>query len=524
METSALRVVLYARVSSDEQRKGLSIEAQVEKLFSFAQENHFDVVQCFEEEYSGFDYERPEMDKIRLLAQEREIDAVIVVATDRYARGQLEALMLDKWFKRFNIRLFSIKEGEFTPSNANGSITGMQRVINEKEVETTKERLKEGRLNLAKAGIPNGQGKAAYGYIKVGRKRETRFEIVPDQAHIVQLIFSWYIKERLGSTAIAKRLNEMGILTPSQSKGIRATKNRNCWTQPNVRKILSNETYIGKLRAYRYEVMNDGNLRLRYEHERYLINVPVIIDEDTWNLSQQLVQDSRKIYTHRSSKHNYLMSRLLICSCGYAISSMTLKRPNKTYYKYRCNSASEGLFRKNCGLGTIQSHLIDEAVWIFVEDFLVNTRAAIEKYIEAQRIIEQQNREFYIFIDSIDELINEKREERNKLVILFIKGRIDEDYFDEKRKYIDKLTQELEEERKHYEEKITNTHISDEQLQEIESIGEEIRKSPEEVPFEKKRRILEKMGLTGRIAKEDGVLVIYIRIHIHTWRIVVNPT
>src|SRR5207249_2368905 len=108
--STAMRAILYPRVSSDEQRRGLSLEHQLKELRRFVADNDFRVIAEFEEDYTGLEYIRPAMDQIRDLAMQGAFDALIVTDTDRYARGQLAALMLDDYFKRTKIRLFSLKD------------------------------------------------------------------------------------------------------------------------------------------------------------------------------------------------------------------------------------------------------------------------------------------------------------------------------------------------------------------------------------------------------------------------------
>ncbi len=59
-----------------------------------------------------------------------------------------------------------------------------------------------------------------YGYQKFGRKRETRLEIVPEEAEVIRNIFTWYTIEGLKGQAIADRINAQGLMTPAKAKNI----------------------------------------------------------------------------------------------------------------------------------------------------------------------------------------------------------------------------------------------------------------------------------------------------------------
>ena len=57
------RAVLMARVSSDEQAKGYSLDIQEENLRKYCERQNIEVVSVFREDYSAKDFNRPEFKK-----------------------------------------------------------------------------------------------------------------------------------------------------------------------------------------------------------------------------------------------------------------------------------------------------------------------------------------------------------------------------------------------------------------------------------------------------------------------------
>jgi DNA invertase Pin-like site-specific DNA recombinase len=85
---------IYARVSTDRQKEEHTIASQTEALRAFASQRGFSVPDewVFEDEgYMGATLLRPGLDKIRDLAAEGQIDAVLVHSPDRLSRKYISA-------------------------------------------------------------------------------------------------------------------------------------------------------------------------------------------------------------------------------------------------------------------------------------------------------------------------------------------------------------------------------------------------------------------------------------------------
>src|SRR5712692_8476148 len=77
---------IYARVSSEQQREANTIASQTASLIEFAQGHDLEVPKewVFEDDgYSGATLERPGLERVRDLAAEGQIQAVLVYAPDR---------------------------------------------------------------------------------------------------------------------------------------------------------------------------------------------------------------------------------------------------------------------------------------------------------------------------------------------------------------------------------------------------------------------------------------------------------
>jgi site-specific DNA recombinase len=150
---------------------------------------------------------------------------------------------------------------------------------------------------------------------QVGRKRDSRMEIVTEEAALVRRIFEQFASG-CGLKSIANGLNHDGHIT----------KTGNPFSICAVRDILENPFYFGKVRYDRY--MNWNAKRRKGKNPSPIIAKglhPAIIPEPLW----EKVQFLRDRKAHASTKRfhgEYLLTGLIRCpQCGGA---MTASRTN----------------------------------------------------------------------------------------------------------------------------------------------------------------------------------------------------
>ncbi len=170
---------------------------------------------------------------------------------------------------------------------------------------------------------------APYGYIK---NPEDKHHLIPDSeiAPIVKECFE-LAYSGLGNCAIANKFTEKGYLTPGEKCGRHPKKTNkvfnavgHIWTTGHIRRILSNEVYIGntvqcKIKKVSYKskktVRNakENWIRVENTHE------PLIEKEIFYEIQKRLEKTSKKY--NRLPGEGCLLSKLLICKdCGHRIS------------------------------------------------------------------------------------------------------------------------------------------------------------------------------------------------------------
>ena len=175
-----------------------------------------------------------------------------------------------------------------------------------------------------------------------------RFEIVPEEAETVRMIFDWYL-EGLGATAIQKRLNSMGI----------KTRHGNPWSRSPILKLLRNYTYTGNLlqqRTYRENHITKKCIKNQGEKPMYLAEGTheAIIDMDTFNQVQAEIKRRAEKYKSpdgKKSTETYPFTSMVKCSrCGKSY----IRSGSAKYRTWTCQT------RRKEGLAYCEAEIIPE--------------------------------------------------------------------------------------------------------------------------------------------------------------------
>jgi site-specific DNA recombinase len=321
METR--RIALYARVSSRQQCREHTIDAQIAALREYARTHDYavdDDLIFLDDGVSGSTLERPALDKLREQAMHGHIDQILMLCPDRLARKHAHQLLITEEFRRLGVGLIFINRPVAnTPEDQ--LLLQLQGIIAEYEREKLKERSRRGKLYRARAGHVSVLGDAPYGYVYTPRKDgdEARYEIHPHEAQVVRRIFDLYTRERQSGRAIARQLNAEGIPTRSR---------KGPWRRVGICTLLKNPAYMGKAAFRKTRPVEDRAEMTRRRHGDYSrslgtrprpreewidIPVPAIIDERTYHLAQERLQENKKLATRNNTKHQYLLSGLLSC-------------------------------------------------------------------------------------------------------------------------------------------------------------------------------------------------------------------
>lgn len=314
-----MNVVVWARVSSREQREGYSIDAQLRATREKAEREGWQVVREFEvAESARRGAERlafNEMLKwIRANAKREEITAILSHKLDRVCRNMRDAVRLQELEDACGVQL-SFVENQFGPGAAGALSFNVMAAVAQYYSDNLRSEVLKGMDEKVRQGWPTGL--APYGYVNVQDDRDEPVQPHPEKSKTVIRIFELYARGDMTFKALADRLQREGhVYRPSQPR----------FTRTALSYILNNRFYIG-------ELARNGQV---FEGQYRRLISRALFDE-----CQDILQGRNR----RTGKPQIPLSGgLMRCAhCGFAITGERIRRKLKNgsvneHLYYRCGN------------------------------------------------------------------------------------------------------------------------------------------------------------------------------------------
>ena len=308
-----MRVAIYRRISTDEERQPFSLDAQQERLAAYiAVQPGWVLTRSYSDRMSGKRLDRPGLQQALHDARTGRYDLLLVFKVDRLARSTGGLAKVLEELDAAGVAFRSASEPFDTSTAAGRMMMQMLGVFAEFEREMIVERTRLGLARKAARGQWTG-GTPPFGY-----RYDAESQVllpVTTQAALVQRIFSLYVDRRLGSAAISGLLNDAGQLT---RRGRR-------WTPNRILGVLRNPTYIGEL---------------PFNGERHQASHDPIIDRDLFERARLLLAErSDSASAQAANATNYLLTGFLRCQrCGHSFVGTAAHGNGGIYRYYTCFS------------------------------------------------------------------------------------------------------------------------------------------------------------------------------------------
>ncbi len=393
---------LYIRLSREDGDKpeSESVASQKAILQRFISDNpEINLTDFYiDDGYSGTDFDRPAFQRMLADAASKKINCVIVKDLSRFGRNYVEAgKYLEVVFPTFKLRFIAVNDGidSFAqPSTMNNVIVPFKNIINDEYCRDISVKVRSA------LDIRRRQGKfigsfAAYGY-KKDENDHNRLVVDGDAAETVRFIYEKFLSG-YSVIGVTRALNERGVPNPSEykaGKGLNCRRNTACnnvgaWTDSTVRRILTNEVYIGNLVQKKNEVISYKIHVAKQVEKQNRITVkgthaPIISNEDFEKVQSLLKRDTRTSPKEKTGKLSTFAGFLKCADCGRAMQKRTVKQPNKTYEYYVCSTYRK-MHSTLCTKHAIRAEVLEDAV-------LTTLNKYIALAVDFDRLIEKINR------------------------------------------------------------------------------------------------------------------------------------
>ena len=366
-----MKAIIYARVSTEMQEEGRSLEFQIRKCEDFCKMSDYKLKEVIQDVESGGNNNREGFIKLQQEIKKKSFDVLVVYESSRISRIILTTLNFILELQKSDIKFVSISQPEINTTTPTGMLFfQIFAVLADYEIKQISMRVKSNKWARAKAGIWQG-GNVPIGYKKIGKE----IVIDEDTKEDVIGIFNTYLA--------TKSLKETAKILGRNISSIK-------W-------ILQNEFYIGNLMYGRKQNdINTGIVKVNKEIKIFKGNHPALIDEDIFREAQQQMLFKQR-YTRIEDK--YLFTGLIECTCG---GKLYTNAPN-----YRCEKCKKAITRNKA-----EKFIINKLLHLKELEFL-NSKPNLEKYENDKKSCKTQ--------------INKLYKEREKYISLYTKDLISEE-------------------------------------------------------------------------------------------------
>ncbi len=360
-----LRALGLLRVSTKRQaEEGYSLADQERMIRECAAREGWELVEVVPDGgKSGRIQDRPAVRRMLELADEKAIDLLVFVKVDRAGRKLRVILDILREAERRGVPAYFV-EGGRTDTKHGRFLVNVLGSVAELNWEDIRQQLRDGKRDKAAEGRFPSRIRI-YGLHCVlkweemadpSRKSGT-FEINETEAAVVRQAFRWY-RETGSLRETARRLSESGHPSPHGSR---------YWHLLTTRNLLTRSCYVtGEVIYGRREYYESQATRDRPESEWQKVPCPVLVDRETWDAVQALLDQAARSVVRGRPSSRWLLRGVIFCGVCVGLRGEPLRcsginasspaADRKRWSRYQCNSIGHAQLR-NCGAQVNQKKL-----------------------------------------------------------------------------------------------------------------------------------------------------------------------
>ena len=268
-----MNTIIYARVSTDEQARGFSLDYQIEVMNKYCDLKGFNIIKTFKEDESAKDFGgRPEWTNLSsyIRSNKSDVDLVLVQKWDRYSRDILSALGMLEEFRVMGVEVNSVEQWLDMAIPDNKLMLSIYLSQGEVERHKISARVKDGNYKALSSGYYIN--KAPYGYknIKIHDNKPS-LTVVEHKAEFIKEAFQRVLTEIESAEYVLKCMRKRGFKM-SKSNFLRS-----------LRKVI----YTGRIVVPAYKKEEETIVMGFHEpivDIKTFNKVQIVLDGKTWNL------------------------------------------------------------------------------------------------------------------------------------------------------------------------------------------------------------------------------------------------
>jgi len=392
----------YCRYSSSNQNE-LSIEQQHKELENYAKSNNITIVKFFDDRAkSGTKDNRDSFQDMVNECKKKEVQAVLVWKTDRFARNTQDSLYYKMKLEKLGVDLISITQPIDTSSPEGNLMYTMLASMDEYYSKNLASNVRRALNYNANQCLSNG-GTAPLGYDIIDRK----YVINEKESKIVQFIYNKYL-EGYSYYDIIELCNKNGYKTKKSQE----------FKKNSIYEILHNEKYTG---TYIYNKSSGNN---RHKINENIIKIEnafaPIISKEQFQQVQDKTEKNKRSSAQYKANEVYLLSGIMFCGkCGSKYTGQTThKMKNNNEYTssyYVCGNRNK---IGKCNNHRINRYKIEDDIAKLLYEKILNGNSIdilLEKIqIEYKKVVKQNNS----YLNDLKQELRNVNDKINNLLLL----------------------------------------------------------------------------------------------------------
>lgn len=419
-------VVIYPRVSSEDQQERETIQSQIEFATKYCELHGLNIIDWYKDDgISGTIplEDRPEGKRLLEDAKAGKFKTVLIYNMKRLGRKARITLDSIYQLEEFGVTIKSMTEPFDTSTPMGRFVITLLAGQAEFDRDTLLETLWHGANRVARLGQWLG-GIVPYGYIVDNKFLQVSEDPLPGkedltEAGVVRLMFHLIGNEKWSTINVADYFNSLKI-PPSYIKdgrkvkrGKRKENTAGVWTPSRIGNMIKSSTYKG------LHVYGKRSKKTRELIER---TVPAIVSEELWKKAQETLHENQ-IEATRNKKRDYLLQGLIKCgSCGLTYIGTTYAgagRKPTPYYACGGKTAYRGPLQGKCQSKNIPADWIENMVWEECVRFIENPGNALEEMNAGMAIRQSKVVDYLTEKEMVQKSIDDKQGERQGILTLY---------------------------------------------------------------------------------------------------------
>lgn len=435
-----MKSVLYARVSTEEQKNNQTIDTQIHGIggmLQYAANQKLPVPDesmiFIDDGFSGATLIRPALTTLReYIKTHDDIGYFLVYDADRIGRDTYNQLIILEELKKKNITIH-FKTGELGTTPNDKLLFTILSAFSEFERAKIMERTQRGMKRRIESGKFNG-GRPMFGYKY--NYPAGKHELDEMEAKVVKMIYDWYTEDKLNIRQIQAKLFELKI--PTKYDALKNTeKNRKMkglkkypvgwWSEVTIRNVLANEAYTGrwhcgKNKTIKLDVANarTGKPKVRQvkraKEEWHPIEIPRIVSDEQYK--KALLQARKNLmFAKRCTKQTYLLQGLIRCGKDNLVYRGHQEKSGVIYYY--CKSRMNNTPQENCNSPYLRADQIEPIVWDTVKSILESPEEVFNNFRDESILNEERVKSIEGRLDYIDNAIKKLEVAKKRITEAF---------------------------------------------------------------------------------------------------------